>query len=60
MHQNAVDQPQIVRQYMRHVGEIRSGTNAPQVIHRALQFANSEPRGELFLAREREARRALV
>lgn len=44
--QNATDQPAIVRQYMRHVGEIRSGTNAPQVVHRALQFANSEPKGK--------------
>lgn len=53
--QNAVDQPQIVRQYMRHVGEIRSGTNAPQVIHRALQFANSEPRGPVYVWAQREA-----
>ncbi|KWU45622.1 Thiamin diphosphate-binding protein [Rhodotorula sp. JG-1b] len=53
--QNATDQPAIVRQYMRHVGEIRSGTNAPQVVHRALQFANSEPKGPVYVWAQREA-----
>ncbi|GAA5985805.1 hypothetical protein JCM10908_007118 [Rhodotorula pacifica] len=53
--QNATDQPAIVRQYMRHVGEIRSGTNAPQVVHRALQFAQSEPKGPVYVWAQREA-----
>ncbi|GAA5897851.1 hypothetical protein JCM6882_005095 [Rhodosporidiobolus microsporus] len=53
--QNAVDQPQILRQYMRHVGEIRSGTNAQQVVLRALQFAESEPKGPVYVWAQREA-----
>ncbi|SDA03032.1 BZ3500_MvSof-1268-A1-R1_Chr11-1g03269 [Microbotryum saponariae] len=63
--QNAVDQPQIVRQYMRHVGEIRSGATAQHVLFRAgmrslqtilrgLQFAMSEPKGPVYLWAMRE------
>ncbi|KAK4057533.1 hypothetical protein OIO90_001602 [Microbotryomycetes sp. JL221] len=52
--QNAVDQPQIVRQYMRHVGEIRSGKNVQQVVLRALQFAQSEPQGPSYVWAMRE------
>ncbi|KAM0786761.1 hypothetical protein ACM66B_002196 [Microbotryomycetes sp. NB124-2] len=52
--QNAVDQPQIVRQYMRHVGEIRSGKNVQQVVLRALQFAESEPKGPSYVWAMRE------
>lgn len=51
--QNATDQPAIVRQYMRHVGEIRSGKNTQQVVLRALQFANSEPKGAFVAATSR-------
>ncbi|BGP20257.1 hypothetical protein JCM10213_003066 [Rhodosporidiobolus nylandii] len=53
--QNAVDQPQILRQYMRHVGEIRSSKNAQQVVLRALQFAESEPKGPTYVWSQREA-----
>ncbi|GAA5870700.1 hypothetical protein JCM8547_005033 [Rhodosporidiobolus lusitaniae] len=53
--QNATDQPQIVRQYMRHVGEIRSGKNTQQVMLRALQFATSEPKGPVYVWAQREA-----
>ncbi|BGP11584.1 hypothetical protein JCM10049v2_007494 [Rhodotorula toruloides] len=53
--QNAVDQPQILRQYMRHVGEIRSGKNTKQVVNRALQFAKSEPMGPVYVWGQREA-----
>ncbi|GAA6038836.1 hypothetical protein JCM8097_002920 [Rhodosporidiobolus ruineniae] len=53
--QNATDQPGIVRQYMRHVGEIRSGQNAQQVVLRALQFAESEPKGPVYVWAQREA-----
>ncbi|GAA5942568.1 uncharacterized protein JCM15063_000037 [Sporobolomyces koalae] len=52
--QNAVDQPQIVRQYMRHVAEIRTGKNLQQVALRALQYANSEPKGPVYLWAMRE------
>ncbi|GAA5952580.1 hypothetical protein JCM3765_002212 [Sporobolomyces pararoseus] len=53
--QNAVDQPAIIRQYMRHVGEIRSGKNAQEVVLRALQFAESEPKGPVYVWAQREA-----
>ncbi|GAA6009202.1 hypothetical protein JCM10207_004305 [Rhodosporidiobolus poonsookiae] len=53
--QNATDQPAIVRQYMRHVGEIRNGKNAQQVVLRALQFAESEPKGPVYVWAQREA-----
>ncbi|KAJ8291635.1 Benzoylformate decarboxylase [Rhodotorula toruloides] len=53
--QNAVDQPQILRQYMRHVGEIRSPKNTKQVVNRALQFAKSEPMGPVYVWGQREA-----
>ncbi|SCV73364.1 BQ2448_7290 [Microbotryum intermedium] len=52
--QNAVDQPQIVRQYMRHVGEIRSGATAQHTILRGLQFAMSEPKGPVYFWAMRE------
>ncbi|GAA5942311.1 hypothetical protein JCM3775_003219 [Rhodotorula graminis] len=53
--QNATDQPAIVRQYMRHVGEIRSAKNTQQVVLRALQFAKSEPKGPVYVWGQREA-----
>ncbi|BGP51869.1 hypothetical protein JCM10450v2_007829 [Rhodotorula kratochvilovae] len=53
--QNATDQPAIVRQYMRHVGEIRSAKNTQQVVLRALQFAQSEPKGPVYVWGQREA-----
>ncbi|GAA5826197.1 hypothetical protein JCM5353_003843 [Sporobolomyces roseus] len=52
--QNAVDQPAILRQYMRHVGEIRNGRNAQDVVLRALQFAESEPKGPVYVWAQRE------
>ena len=52
--QNAVDQPAILSQYMRHVGEIRNGRNAQDVVLRALQFAESEPKGPVYIWAQRE------
>ncbi|GAA5869324.1 hypothetical protein JCM1840_005440 [Sporobolomyces johnsonii] len=52
--QNANDQPAIMRQYMRHVAEIRTGKNAQQVVLRSLQFANSEPKGPVYCWAQRE------
>jgi thiamine pyrophosphate-dependent acetolactate synthase large subunit-like protein len=43
--QEAPDQKAIVRQYCRHVGEIRTRTNVKQVAARALQFASNAPKG---------------
>lgn len=42
---------------MRHVGEIRSGegTNAKEVVLRALQFAESAPQGPVYVWAQREA-----
>ncbi|KAH7089850.1 thiamine pyrophosphate enzyme [Paraphoma chrysanthemicola] len=52
--QDPHDQTAIVRQYCRYVGEIRTGLNAKQLIGRALQFANSAPRGPVYLTATRE------
>ncbi|GAA5906270.1 hypothetical protein JCM5296_000300 [Sporobolomyces johnsonii] len=51
---NANDQPAIMRQYLRHVAEIRTGINAQQVVLRSLQFANSEPKGPVYCWAQRE------
>ncbi|KZV92676.1 acetolactate synthase [Exidia glandulosa HHB12029] len=52
--QDAIDQPAIVRQYMRHTVQIHSGKNVSRVVHRALQFAQSEPQGPVYLWARRE------
>ncbi|GAA5972221.1 hypothetical protein JCM21900_006225 [Sporobolomyces salmonicolor] len=52
--QNANDQSAIMRQYMRHVAEIRTGKNAQQVVLRSLQFATSEPKGPVYCWAQRE------
>lgn len=52
--QDAQDQTAIVRQYCRFVGEIRTGLNVKQMIGRALQFANSAPRGPVYITATRE------
>ncbi|KAI5479100.1 acetolactate synthase [Pseudohyphozyma bogoriensis] len=57
---NAVDQPAIVRQYMRHVGEIKTGKNTQDVVLRALQFANSEPKGPVYCWATREITEELL
>lgn len=52
--QDVHDQRGIVRQYMRYDNEIRSGRNIKQLVHRALQFAYSHPRGPVYLMGPRE------
>lgn len=52
--QDVFDQRGIVRGYVRYENEIRLGANAKQIVHRALQFATSEPRGPVYLAAARE------
>ena len=52
--QEAPDQKAIVRQYCRYVGEVRTGLNMKQTIGRALQFANSTPKGPVYVASARE------
>ncbi|HEY2592159.1 MAG TPA: thiamine pyrophosphate-requiring protein [Steroidobacteraceae bacterium] len=52
--QDVFDQRGIVRGYMRYDNEIRLGANAKQIVHRALQFAYSEPQGPAYLVAARE------
>ncbi|KAK8016656.1 thiamine pyrophosphate enzyme [Apiospora rasikravindrae] len=52
--QEAPDQKAIVRQYCRYTGEVRTGLNIKQTVGRALQFANSAPRGPVYVAAARE------
>ncbi|KAI1789976.1 thiamine diphosphate-binding protein [Ganoderma leucocontextum] len=54
-HQDAHDQPAIVRQYMRYTAQIQSGKTASKQIMRALQIAKSEPKGPVYLWARREA-----
>ena len=42
--QDTADQAGIVRGYVKYAHEIRTGRNAQQLVHRALQIARSEPR----------------
>ncbi|RJE22466.1 Thiamine pyrophosphate enzyme [Aspergillus sclerotialis] len=52
--QDVPDQKQIVSQYCRYSGEIKSGKNVKQVVNRALQFATSDPKGPVYLVGARE------
>lgn len=52
--QQAPDQAAIVRQYCRYTCEVRTGLNVKQSVGRALQFANSAPKGPVYLASARE------
>lgn len=52
--QDPPDQRAIVRQYCRYTGEIRTGLNVKQTIGRALQFANSTPKGPVYVTSARE------
>ena len=52
--QDVPDQRGLVRGYVRYENEIRVGANAKQIVHRALQFAHSEPRGPVYVTAPRE------
>ncbi|MED4116225.1 thiamine pyrophosphate-requiring protein [Priestia megaterium] len=52
--QDVADQRGIVRGYTKYDNEIRSGKNVKQLVHRALQFAQSEPKGPVYLMGPRE------
>jgi acetolactate synthase-1/2/3 large subunit len=52
--QDVSDQRGLVRGYMRYDNELRSGRNIKQMIHRALQFAHSDPKGPVYLMAARE------
>jgi acetolactate synthase I/II/III large subunit len=52
--QDTADQRGIVRGYVKYENEIRTGRNAKQIVHRALQIARSEPAGPVYLTAARE------
>jgi acetolactate synthase I/II/III large subunit len=52
--QDVFDQRGIVRGYMKYDNELRTGKNIKQMVHRALQFAMSDPKGPVYLMGARE------
>ena len=52
--QDTADQRGIVRGYVKYENEIRTGRNAKQIVHRAIQIARSEPAGPVYLVAARE------
>lgn len=52
--QDVHDQRGLVRGYMRYDNEIRTGANVKQLVHRAMQFAKSDPKGPVYLMAPRE------
>lgn len=52
--QDVADQRGIVRGYVKYEAELRTGTNIKQMVHRALQFAQSDPKGPVYLTGARE------
>lgn len=52
--QDVPDQKQIVSQYCRYTGEIKTGKNVKQLVNRALQYATSDPMGPVYLCGARE------
>ncbi|ETS76326.1 hypothetical protein PFICI_11713 [Pestalotiopsis fici W106-1] len=58
--QEAPDQKTFVPQYCRYSGEIRKDLNIKQTVGRALQFANSSPKGPVYVAGAREAMAELI
>ncbi|KAK2827803.1 hypothetical protein FQN49_007325 [Arthroderma sp. PD_2] len=52
--QDVPDQKQIVAQYCRYTGELKTGKNVKQMVNRALQFATSAPKGPVYMVSGRE------
>lgn len=52
--QDVFDQRGLVRGYVKYENEVRTGRNVGQLVHRALQFAHSDPRGPVYLVGPRE------
>jgi len=52
--QDVFDQRGLVRGYVKYDNEIRTGKNIKQMVHRALQFAHSDPKGPVYLMAARE------
>ncbi|KAH8920557.1 thiamine diphosphate-binding protein [Atractiella rhizophila] len=53
--QNTIDQPSIVRRFVKYVGELRRAVSVDQVIGRSLQMARSEPAGPVYVWGVRES-----
>ncbi len=56
--QDTRDQRGIVRQYVKYENELRTATNLPQIVARALQLAESDPKGPVYLVGAREVMEA--
>jgi acetolactate synthase-1/2/3 large subunit len=52
--QDVFDQGSIVRQYVKWDYSIRTGKNVKQLVHRAIQIAESDPKGPVYLTGARE------
>ena len=52
--QNPHDRKSLLRQYCRYIGEIHSKTHVKQTVARALQFAESDVKGPVYLGAARE------
>jgi len=52
--QDSADQRGMLRGYAKYDHEIRTGRNAKQIVHRAMQIARSEPAGPVYLVAARE------
>jgi len=52
--QDVFDQRGIVRQYVKYEYELRTGKNVKQMVYRALQIAQSDPKGPVYLVAPRE------
>jgi acetolactate synthase-1/2/3 large subunit len=52
--QDVFDQRGLVRGYVKYDNEIRTGRNIKQLVHRAMQFAHSDPKGPVYLMGARE------
>jgi acetolactate synthase-1/2/3 large subunit len=52
--QDVPDQAGIIRQYVKWDYSIRTGKNVKQLVHRAVQIAESDPKGPVYLTGARE------
>lgn len=52
--QDVFDQRGIVREYAKYANEIRTGKNIKQIVRRALQISQSDPKGPVYLMASRE------
>ncbi|MDQ0257080.1 acetolactate synthase-1/2/3 large subunit [Evansella vedderi] len=58
--QNVYDQRGIIRNYVKWEGDIRTGLNTKQLVYRAMQLANSDPKGPVYLTGAREVLEEVV